>query len=59
MEWPDHFTTDGAGNAYIPALEVGEHTIHVNGDDNTHRIKADEPSAELPKPQEIHLPERR
>ena len=27
--WPDHFTTDGAGVAYVPALEAGPHTVHV------------------------------
>ena len=27
--WPDHFTTDGAGVAYVPALETGPHVVHV------------------------------
>jgi hypothetical protein len=36
--WPAFFRTDGGGNVYIPALEVGEHTIHVF--DKTLRVKA-------------------
>ena len=31
LDWPDHFTTDGAGVAYIPALEAGPHRVHVGG----------------------------
>ncbi len=29
VDWPDHFTTDGAGVAYIPAMEAGPHAVHV------------------------------
>ena len=36
--WPAFFRTDGGGNVYIPALEVGEHTVHVC--DKTLRVKA-------------------
>ena len=36
--WPAFFRTDGGGNVYIPALEVGEHTVHVR--DKTFRVKA-------------------
>jgi hypothetical protein len=38
LVWPAFFRTDGGGNVYIPALEVGEHTIHVC--DKTFRVKA-------------------
>ncbi|HEX4608121.1 MAG TPA: hypothetical protein VH092_07940, partial [Urbifossiella sp.] len=29
--WPAEWSTDGAGVAYIPALEVGRHTVRVRG----------------------------
>lgn len=29
--WPPAFTTDGAGVAVIPALEVGRHVVHAGG----------------------------
>ena len=38
LAWPAFFRTDGGGNVYIPALEVGEHTIHVR--DKTIRVNA-------------------
>ncbi len=27
--WPAEFVTDGAGEVWIPALEAGQHTVHV------------------------------
>jgi hypothetical protein len=38
LTWPAFFRTDGGGNVYIPALEVGEHTIHVR--DKSIRVNA-------------------
>jgi hypothetical protein len=44
--WPAFFRTDGGGNVYIPALEVGEHTVHVQ--DKTFRVKAPAMPCEKP-----------
>jgi hypothetical protein len=29
MDWPAEFTSDGAGDVWIPALEAGKHTVRL------------------------------
>ena len=36
--WPAEWRSDGAGQIYLPTLEVGRHTFHVKADGSTHEI---------------------
>jgi hypothetical protein len=39
LYWPAEFTADGAGQAYIPALEVGTHIIRVGDVAAPHEVR--------------------
>jgi hypothetical protein len=36
--WPTSFPIDGAGRAYLPALEAGEHTVRLGKDSRTFKV---------------------
>jgi hypothetical protein len=50
--WPAEFTTDGAGEAYIPALEAGRHTLRAEGSD---AAKVEIPPLPVERPAEVQL----
>jgi hypothetical protein len=51
--WPGGWTTDGAGEVYVPALEVGRHTVRVPGTGATAEVIV--PALPARRPAEVQI----
>lgn len=51
--WPAEFKTDGAGEARIPALEAGRHTVRAKGTDVSAEVVV--PALPVERPVEVQL----
>ena len=54
--WPAEFKTDGAGEARIPALEAGRHTVRVKGTDVSAEVVVTPLPAEPPVEVQLRVP---
>jgi hypothetical protein len=56
LDWPAAFTSDGAGEVWIPALEAGKHRVRLN--DNTGSANFTVPPLPAKAVVDVHLTEQ-